>query len=162
MSIREELMALAKSGGGTVHPEAALGWAEENPESALYAAIEARGLWDDTEAAQYGRFMAMKRIIQRVRVKIVGRNDQPITTRAFVSIIEDRNPSGGYRDIQSVLRSPKMSQSLLATALEEFEGMRRRYEHLHELAEVFAAVDKVRRQATRRRGAKGNAEKVGV
>lgn len=146
MGIREELLSLASANGGTVRAETALQWASGNPQSALYTAIDARGLWDDEEAAEYGRLAAMRDIIQRVRVKIVGKDEKELTVRAFVSITEDRNPDGGYRHVEAVLRDRAMTSSLLAAALNELEAMRRRYEHLVELAEVFAAVDRIKRK----------------
>ena len=147
MSIREELMALARDGGGIVRAEDALRWAKSNPESALYEAVERRGLWDDSKAAEFGRLTLVGDIIRRVRVQIIGRDESTITVRAFVSLAPERSEEGGgFREIEAVLSSSDQRTALLEIALAELDSLRRKYDHLSELAEVFAAISKIRRR----------------
>lgn len=130
-----ELTALAER-NGVLTPEAVLLHAQ-NPTSALHH----RFTWDDAEAAKLRRLDEARSLIMRVKVRIETRpNEPPITVRAFVSLSEDRVQGGGYRRIETVLADPAMRADLLSTAIEEMKALRARYQHLEELARVFAEL----------------------
>jgi len=66
--------------------------------------------------------------------------------RKFVSITTDRSQDGGgYRLLVAVLGNPTHRQQLLADAMAELKTFERKYQVLEELATVFAAIRKTRR-----------------
>lgn len=92
--------------------------------------------WDDTVAAERWRCAQAAYIIRSIEVT-VSESFEP--TRAFVATV-----SGGsreYKTIGCVLRDHDSREALLDSARRELLSLRRKYSTLHELAEVFAAID---------------------
>lgn len=94
--------------------------------------------WDDTVAADKWRQAQAAYIIRSVEVQIE-RSSEP--TRAFVATVSDA--SGEYRSIGYVLRQSDSRKALMENARRELLSFRRKYQTLHELADVFDAIDGV-------------------
>lgn len=140
MTIKDELLALQLDQKVLV-AEQVVYWAANHPDSALYHSLE----WDDTKAAQEYRIWQVRRLIAIHVVNVEG-------VREMVSLSIDRvNSGGGYRALNTVLESPRMRDVLLADALAELERVQTKYEALVELAQIWAAKDRVKRRASRRR-----------
>lgn len=142
MSIRDELLAL-KDEDGLIVAEGAVEWAKANPTSALYLSLE----WDNDKAAHEHRIWQVRRLISIHVVYDSG-------ARQVVSLSIDRKqPGGGYRSIEDVLPNVDLRECMLADAVKELERVQLKYNHLHELADVWKAKDKVKRRAPRRQPA---------
>lgn len=140
MSITSELVAIQEaSEDGILYPREALDWARKHPKSDLHAALE----WDDQKAADEHRLWQIRRLI---KIYVVADDGEP----AVVSLSIDRVESGGYRRVDDVVRSRKLSQIMLSDALAELERVRSRYERVKELTGVWETVDKVRRSASKK------------
>ncbi len=91
--------------------------------------------WDDTEAARLYRMTQARELIRAVTV-IVTEGDE-YTIRAFVHL---GDPTV-YESTVHVLSDPEKRALLLERMRDDFEVFRKRYEHIRELAAVFAAFD---------------------
>lgn len=94
--------------------------------------------WDDSIAAEKWRYTQAAYIIRSVEVTIE-QTSEP--TRAFVATISDGSRT--YRDVGVVLKSADGREALLSNARRELLAFRRKYQTLHELADVFDAIDGV-------------------
>lgn len=95
--------------------------------------------WDDAKAAERYRETQASYIIRSVEVVVEG-TDKP--TRAFVSLTVAENERE-YREINKVLSIHSERELLLNEAKRELEAFKRKYSVLEELADVFAAIDRV-------------------
>ena len=95
--------------------------------------------WDDAKAAERYRETQAGYIIRSVEVVVEG-TDKP--TRAFVSLTVAENERE-YREINKVLSIHSERELLLNEAKNELEAFKRKYSVLEELADVFAAIDRV-------------------
>lgn len=96
--------------------------------------------WDDTVAAAQWR-LTQARTILRVAVVQTPQMNEP--TQAFVTLSSDKR-NNTYRQTIHVLQDEQSRACLIRDALTALEHVRRKYENLVELAEVFAALDNVR------------------
>lgn len=135
----EELRTIERNGGGILHPEAVVEFAK-NPATALHSAFE----WDNTEAARQWRIQQARQLI-RVVCEYTPHSTEPV--KAFVALKADRYEDGGYRYMPTLLRSKDGRDAVLKTALWELEAFQKKYQELEELAEVFAAIRKVKKVA---------------
>jgi len=101
----------------------------------LHSAFE----WDDEIAAEKYRETQASYIIRSVEVVVEG-SDKP--TRAFVSLTVAENERE-YREINKVLSIRSERELLLAEAKRELTAFKHKYAVLEELADVFAAIDRV-------------------
>jgi len=126
-----------EANNGTLTPQAVVQRAK-NKASALHDLFS----WDDKEAARLRRLDEARTIIMSVRVQLETRPDQPpVRVRAFVSLADDRLTGGGYRSIQVVMSNPTQRAQLLRTAIQEFGALKKKYESLSELAQVYEALE---------------------
>ena len=63
----------------------------------------------------------------------------------WVSLRQDRARGGGYRTLVSVLSKKELREKLLAEAMDDLRHFQEKYHMLKELAEVFAAIRKVKK-----------------
>jgi hypothetical protein len=131
VSISSELLARRNS-EGVWDPHEIVSWAQANPSSALYGALD----WDDAHAAQQHRLWQVRQLISVHIVDDVGR-------RTTFSLMSDRVSGGGYRELEDVFDNAAMREAALRQALDELNRTRARYEHLEELAAVYAEIDRV-------------------
>lgn len=120
-------------------PEEVVEWAQQHKTSALHTCFT----WDDTEAARQYRLGQARRVLA---LRIIPGTQQ----RQLVSLSIDRVKDGGYRSIETVMKQPDLRKVLLRDALAAFNQVRKRYADLKELADVYAALDKVSAQEQRR------------
>lgn len=134
-AIKAELLSIkASSDDGLLRAPAVVEWARQNPESALYGALE----WNDQEAAEAYRIDQVRRLIS---LHVVTAEGEP----QMVSLSFDRAKGGGYRSVDDVLKSRDMSAIMLADALAELERVRVKYERLEQLTAVWREVKRARR-----------------
>lgn len=101
--------------------------------------------WDRDEALEKNLLTEARHLISEYMVCItVG--DRSVRTRHFVSLLSDRKIGGGYRPIQEVMGDSEMRQQILDDALNALAALQSRYRHLAELAEVFSALERVKRK----------------
>lgn len=139
MTQTEALIAIAKRNGGEITPAAVIDEAR-NPKSVLHGAFT----WDDHAAAEKWRVVEAQELIRRCVVKIekAGKN---VETYAFVGLSCDREgaaKNNPYRLAEDVSRSEDLLAIAERDALEQLKAIKRRYEHLKRLANVWAAIDK--------------------
>lgn len=135
----EELKRIASENDGVLTAEAVVEAAsdESNP-------LHDSFCWDNSEAAHLYRLHQARNLI-RVSVTML---DVPnaMPQRVFVSLTPDREvEGGGYRALTAVMSDAEMRAQLLMDAQAEMEVFERKYNALVELAEVFAAMRKVRK-----------------
>lgn len=146
MSIRSELLNIQHSDPQNIlHAADAVRWAADNPESDLHRSLE----WDNQKAADEHRLSQVRHLIQ---LHVVLEDGGPV----LVSLSVDRVRGGGYRSIDEVLPVQDLRDIMLADALAELERVRRKYERVVELTEVWIAAEAVRNapQPRQRRGAR--------
>jgi hypothetical protein len=132
------LHQIAEAHGGILQPKAVVD-AARNPNSPLHDAFE----WNDSAAAEAYRLYQARQLI-RVVVRYEQVGTKTVPCRVFVSLSNDRkDDDGGYRLVTNVLSDAEQRRQLLADAREEMVRFRDKYRALSELAEVFAAIDRV-------------------
>jgi hypothetical protein len=132
---RAEIEQLFRSNRGTVTPAQVVAFAE-NPATALHSLFT----WDDSEAARQWR-EAQAASYMRAVVKLIPReNAEPLVVRAFVSLSTDRRADHVYRPITDVLDDDERRAVLVEDAKREMIALKRKYAHLHELAQVWDAI----------------------
>ena len=136
--IQKELEEVRQANNGILKTEAVVEYAK-NPETAMHSWFT----WDDSEAAHNYRIWQARQLI-RVVIKESPKEDlEPM--RVYVSMLEDRyGEGGGYRSMDEVLTDKELREQLIEQATKEFDRWREKYEHINDLAEVFAAMDRVK------------------
>jgi hypothetical protein len=94
--------------------------------------------WDDGAAASRWRNHQARNIIRQVRVVTA---EVPEPSLAFVKVNTDKSETG-YMSTVKALTSDRRDQ-VLQDALAQLNGVRKRYNNLQELADVWAALDSV-------------------
>jgi len=133
--VEAELRRLAEKNGGLLSPEKVVESARHKT-SPLHHCFE----WDDSAAAEAYRLWQARQLIRVVVQEIPGTKAK---TEVFVSLSTDRGQGAGYRLVTTVLSHEQMRAQLLEDARAELAVFRRKYAQLQELAEVFAAVDRL-------------------
>ena len=137
MSIESELEEIRESDPeGLLRPAAIVHFAED-PKKELWLKFD----WDDKKAGYEHRLWQARKLIVSVRI-IRPNGEEQIEFQAYVSLTSDRI-TGGYRSLVSVMDDSELRVECLQDAKMELHRMRGKYGHLKELAEVFAAVDKM-------------------
>ncbi len=107
--------------------------------------------WNDAVAAERYRETQASYIIRSIVVKPEVTNE-PV--RKFVSIsnpisedmdedMDEDEPRQTYRAIETVVSDESLRKQMLANAFSELAAFRRKYVSLSELADVFAAIDRL-------------------
>ena len=135
----EEMEAIAVRHNGLLRPADIVAFAKNK-----HTALHKKFTWDDSEAAYQYRLWQARELIA---VAVVELPQTGKTYRAFVSMPDDRGEEGGgYRTLVSIMSDKEQRARLLAHALAEFDRWKDKYESLNELADVFEARKRVRRQ----------------
>lgn len=141
MTIQSELLAIqAANPDNILFPAEVVSWARERPGSALHRSIE----WDDTRAADQYRLDQVRHLI---RLHIIDERGEA----SVVSLSIDRCDVGGYRSIVDLADRPDLRQVMLEDALADLHRVEKKWRHVKELEEVWAAADAAKLRATRRR-----------
>lgn len=114
---------------GVIEPETVVA-ESQTPSALLHSCFE----WDDEKAAHKYRITQAQNIIRAIVV--VDEAKQP-ETRAFVNVQRE------YHPLSVVVRNPEKRDVLLQNALNELRWFERKYNTLHELSNVFAAIEEV-------------------
>ena len=101
--------------------------------------------WDDTAAAEAYRLTQAREIIGNIAVVRILDREPRTPVRAFVNILPDSGERG-YVSVVKVLSRADYTRQMLSAALEEFSALRDKYRSLTELAELFAAIERLRAQ----------------
>jgi len=137
-----ELKRLAAETGGVLRPEQIVQAAE--PED---SPLHSKFTWDDSEAAQSFRIEQARRLL-RVTIHYIVSGRKTWRDRVFVSLSTDRDyeaDTAGYRVMVNVLSRADLRQQLLEDAISEMRVFQEKYGRLKELAEVFAAMKRIRK-----------------
>ena len=137
-NLTRELLDL-KNEDGLINVDEAEKWAHDNPNSYLHSYLE----WDNEVAGRLHRHWQIRTLIAVHIVDAEG-------SRQLVHLSIDSR-EGGYRPLSDVLGAADLREVMLADALAELNRVERKYKHLQELDQVWAARDKVAR--TRKAGA---------
>lgn len=134
--LRDELLALQEKTGILV-PKKVVDWARKNKNSALHASLE----WDNDKAGEEYRIWQVRRL---VAIHIINKDQKH---RELISLSIDRiNPGGGYRHIDTVMRSPDLRAIALQDAFNDLARIQAKYEHLQELAHVWEEVERAKKR----------------
>ena len=139
MTQLEALKEIARRDGGLLRPASVVDAARDE-KSPLHGAFE----WDDTEAAQKYRLLQAQSLIRSFKVEIE-RNGQTLTVPVFVGVSTDRTgdkADNPYRMLEQVVEKPDLMAVAVRDAIDQLEALRKRYAHLQELADIWAAIDK--------------------
>lgn len=103
--------------------------------------------WDDGIAAERYRLHQASRTICAIRVIVkkgqeAGQQIRP--PRAFVNIVDDDSRKARYMNVSDALSNMETRCAVLARAMRELKSFQEKYSALSELADVFAAIDRVR------------------
>lgn len=99
--------------------------------------------WSDEVAGEEWRKHQAGQLVRSiVRVVARGEQDEPLHTRAFVSVNISDQPQ--YVSAAVAISDDKLRAQLLASAFRELEAFRKKYEDLEELVPIFEAVDAAR------------------
>lgn len=129
----EELERIRVAHGGGLRPADVVDEARD-PAAPLHPAFT----WDDGVAAEEWRRTEARRMISGLRI-VVQEASGPRRIQAFVSV---KAPSLGraYLPATTVMADEVLRERALAEALTQLEAWRRRYSHLEELGDLFAAI----------------------
>ena len=131
----DELEHIRTKDGGVLYPESVISYAEDSS-TALHDKFE----WDDVKAGHSYRLWQARQLIKAV-VWVEPSKDIP--TSLYVSLSNDRKDNGGYRVAAEVLSDTMMRELLLSDAFKDFEYWKHKYDMLHELSDVFMAMERV-------------------
>ena len=119
--------------------------ASRAPDSPTHGVFE----WDDSVAAERYRLHQASRTICAIRVIVkngpgaeVGREPP----RAFVNIVEDDSKKARYMNVSDALSNEDTRAAVLTRAMRELKAFQEKYASLEELADVFSAINNVRRK----------------
>ncbi len=147
MDWKRALHDLASLNGNTLTPDMVVE-AARDPDSALHERFE----WDDSTAAEEYRRLQAAKLIREVTVVVEHRPNRDVQVhteaplashgrlqhaRAFHAI------GGAYRPLDVVLADAEYRRELKQAAYRELKAFRKKYALLSELADVFAAIDRV-------------------
>jgi hypothetical protein len=108
-----------------------------NHNSPLHSFFE----WNDGEAAEQWRLQQARGLIRAVVAVVVDNQEPAKRIQAFVHVPDPEAPH--YRATDHAMSQEKTRDMVLQQAWKEYRSWKKRYEHLEELAELFAAESKV-------------------
>lgn len=127
---------IAALGGGDATPDLIVEEAR-SPDSPLHPHFT----WDDTEAAHRWRRAEAGYLVRHVQVVHQLEDGTEARGPAFVSVRIEDEESPVYVSTVRALSDADLREQVLNEALDTFVAFRRRYQDLHELARIFAAID---------------------
>lgn len=139
---QKALNAIPRNDAGLLTAAAVVDAARDE-ESPLHDSFE----WDDTTAGEAWRLHQARNLIRTIYVEMPNANKtEVIEVREYASLTPDRKTEGGgYRSISSIMRNKTQREQLLADALADMAAFASKYQSLSELADVFAAMKRVRK-----------------
>ena len=137
--VKDEVLSLAPA-DGTLTAQMVLDHARKEG-TFLNAFFARHNLWDKDLVYEKALLSISRTIITRVMIYADPKAKDRRPIRAYVSLARDRVAGNGYRHHEHVMSNAELRAEYLATVLSELENIRRKYAHLVELADVFAAID---------------------
>jgi len=101
--------------------------------------------WDDSAAAEAHRLQQARELMNSIKIIRDNDTDSPREEVAFINVRDEVGRS--YQASDKVMSDPELREQALTEALNAIEALKRRYNHLEELAEVWQAAKKLRRRA---------------
>ena len=95
--------------------------------------------WDDREAAELYRHVEARQIIRAIVIEPATDDERP--RYQYVSIVPASNERA-YMDTAVVMSDAALREQALSDAMAGINAWRKRWEHLSELADLFAAIDR--------------------
>src|SRR5215471_4327880 len=141
-----ELRRIAREHRGILRPEDVVEQAtpEDSP-------LHNKFTWDNAKAGHAFRLWEARQLIKTVvELAPVGSDQRPVSV--FTSISLKRGQTG-YRETSVVLANDTMRAQLLQHAFDDLVRLEERYQHLRELATIFAKSREVRERYNRRQAA---------
>ena len=96
MSAQSEMQSLCDKNDGLLRPVDMVAFAKKNPDSAIHHALE----WADSTAAHAHRLWQCRQLI---KTYVMIEPSTSVEFSVFVSLDEDRDEDGGYRELVRVL-----------------------------------------------------------
>ena len=93
--------------------------------------------WDDSIAAGAYRIDQAKFLLRHILVVTVNAPE----VRAFVSVKLEDDKTFSYTSVEHAMAVPELRSQVLARAQAEVIMWRERYDHLHEFARIYHAID---------------------
>ena len=135
-----ELERLSRENDGKLTPELLVQEAASQL-SPMHGCFE----WEDRHAAQLYRVTQARYLLRSIEV-VIEREEQPLRSRAFVNVVQNRGEAKAervYVSIEYALTNDDWRAQVFNKAIAEIIGWRRRYRDYQELADIFLAVDTV-------------------
>lgn len=102
--------------------------------------------WDDAKAADGYRLHQATKILCALSITMEG-TQEPTVVRAWMNVADEAdNPTrrtGTFVNTQDAFRDPQKRGIVLRSAIRELKEIQRKYAKLTELAEVFAAIERL-------------------
>lgn len=95
--------------------------------------------WDDRKAADLYRKQEATILIRQIEVENETESGEAYESMAFHTL----GRGNGYEFIDDIMEDGGKVVTLLSLALNELESFRVKYRHLKELAEIFAAINRL-------------------
>lgn len=139
---KEELIALRKKNNGYLSPQIIVDFAKD-PKTAMHAYFE----WDDSIGAQKWRLQQARAFVH-LKFKLVS-IPNPVKPQEFIIINDmtslriDRGTDKAYTKTTSIIEDVDKRKILLMEAKSEFMALRKKYQHLVELVDVWPLVDSI-------------------
>jgi hypothetical protein len=145
--ITSEILKLKKR-NQDLSPDDVLDYARRHPKSALYAAFERRGLWDDAVAAERARKAFARHLIIRVKVRVISGSGELAPVRALISLSEERDGTPSYAARADVLSNAERLARLKRDAAKQIESVVRMYADIlnhHQIEDLRRMASEVAR-----------------
>lgn len=94
--------------------------------------------WDNRKAAEQHRLQQARQVICSIEITIQPASG-PRSVRAYVSLPD--GPGRKYHRITDAMSDDSLREVCVQQALDVFEQAKARYQHFHELGEIFKAID---------------------
>jgi hypothetical protein len=129
--LKEELEIIRAKNGGILSPEKVVEYAR-NKETALHKYFT----WDDNVAGEAYRIQQAMGLIRRIKVEIIAnpKTQEVIRIREYVSLPQDRTPTGGYRQIEEVYNNDETRLQFIESVRDEFEAFRKKLKAVSDAA----------------------------
>jgi len=105
--------------------------------------------WDDAEAAEHWRENEARSLIRSIRV-LAAPEEEP--SKPVIAYVHKPNAERQqcYRPSREMATDEDLRDAVLEQAMAMLESFRKRFEHLGELKEVFAAIDSTAKRTRKR------------
>ena len=157
MSMSDELQLVERE-YGNLSPANVVEWGRANTKSQIHKSIE----WDDSKAGDLYRLEQARGIIRvsvriievkhdpiKIGVRMVENKPTPCPVRSHFPLERSADGNTVYHPIEDIMADEGKRKMLLATAMGELAGFKRKYMVLSELSQVFQAIDKMLEKMTK-------------